>query len=173
MRKWRAASACRRAPVCRCRSWEEALHAPAFTVADVDEAVMKAVWAILPEFDPPRHHAPAGPARRPRNGPLAETARHLGKARLERLAARHRARLVRRPGADLALPRAGGEIGVGFGRCHSLHGPFDAHLTQQRFPMEAQGGARIGREFFALAAIEIRVKNETRFIDPFQEDHAR
>src|SRR5689334_5571263 len=118
----RAASACRRAPVSRCYSWEEALRAPTFTVAEIDEAIMKPVRAILPEFDPLRHEAPAGPARRPRNGPFAEASRHLGKAHLERLATCHRPRLVGGPGADLALPRAGREIGVGFGRRHPLHG---------------------------------------------------
>src|SRR5258708_1295935 len=113
-----------------------------------------------------RHDAIARPMWRPRHGPVAETLLGRGDTRLEHRAARHRARLVGCPRADLRLARAGREIGVGLGGAHRLGRALDAHLAQQRLPVEAQRNARIGGEFAALAAVHIGGEDEAAFIDP-------
>ena len=86
--------------------------------------------------------AEARPVRRPRH---AGERIFRGIARdflFEREAALERPRLVRGPGADLAVLGPRGEIGIGLGVAHRHHGAAHANLAPQRFPVEAQGRLR-------------------------------
>src|SRR5690606_30550910 len=82
-------------------------------VALVQPALVPAELRGVPELDPARTHAEAGPARRPRNVAPLETRFDLGNALLEGSARIQRFRLQRRPGTDLAAACAAGKIGVG------------------------------------------------------------
>src|SRR5437868_1584518 len=116
-------------------SGEQSQGPPARTLALVDEAVVQAERPVLPELDTLGQHAVARPVWRARHRIVAEPLRHLGDALLQELAIVDRPRLVGRPSADLAEPRAGREIGVGFGVADALDSPLDAHLTAQRLPV--------------------------------------
>src|SRR6185312_5482429 len=111
--------------------WEQALRPPARAVAQIDEAIVQAERAVLPELEAVGHDAVSRPVRRARHPPHRVARGDDGDAALERGAARDRPRLVRRPGADLAEARAGGEIGIGLLGGHRLDRTLDPHLPAQ------------------------------------------
>src|SRR5689334_25348021 len=87
-------------------------------VAAEFDAVVQAERAVVPELDAQRRDAPAAPARRARHLAKEVLRGDLGDRLLEREAALQRLRLLAGPGAELGLPRPGGEIGVGLGLGH-------------------------------------------------------
>src|SRR5690606_35886782 len=97
-------------------------------VALVQPALVPAELCGVPELDPARPHAEAGPARRPRNLASIEPRFDLGDALLEGRARIQRFRLQRRPCTDLAAARAAGEIGVGLVVRHGVHAALDPYL---------------------------------------------
>src|ERR1700733_7223408 len=109
-RRWRG---CAGGPVRRSRSREQAFAAPGFAVALKDQPVVQARRLVLPELDSARDEPETGPEIRPQDGAaVGETAgEHLDPA-FELLAAVEQARLVGRPGGDLAAARPACEIGV-------------------------------------------------------------
>src|SRR3954454_6063530 len=100
------------------------------------DAVVQAEWAVVPELDTRRRDPPAAPARRTRHLADDVLGGDLGDRLLEGEAALELLRLLARPGADLRLLRAGGEIGVGLGLGHRRHVAADADLTAQRLPVK-------------------------------------
>src|SRR3954447_17002314 len=85
---------------------------PRVPVAPEKYAVVQPARPSLPELDRVRLHRVAAPERGPRHVAALEAALLLGDRLVELLAARDRAALVRRPGADLAAARALGEVAV-------------------------------------------------------------
>jgi hypothetical protein len=133
---------------------------------------MQAERTILPEFDALGQDAIARPVRRARHRTVAEALGHGGDALFEHRAAGDRARLVRGPGADLALPRPRREIGVGLRRRDGLHRSLDTDLAEQRLPVEAQRRPGMRREVPSLAALGIGVEDEAALVDALQQHDA-
>src|SRR6185437_13816223 len=100
------------------------------------DTVMQSERTIVPELEPLRRDAPAAQTRR--TGDFADDVpcREFGDCLLEGEPAFQRLRLLARPGADLGLPGAGGEIGVGLRITHRRHAAANADLAAQRFPVE-------------------------------------
>ncbi len=84
-----------------------------------------------------------------------------------------RTRLVGRPGSDLAVPRASGEIGVGLGVGHRRHRPADAHLAAQGLPVKQQRRLGVGRQFASLGAPEVGVEDEPCLVETLEQHGAR
>src|SRR5262245_49343899 len=84
--------------------------------AAVEDAVVQAVLAPLPELDRFGREAVAAPVRRPRHR-FRVPARDAGEAALEGAAAGEPRALVRRPRGELAAARASGEV-LEIGRAH-------------------------------------------------------
>src|SRR5580700_495775 len=152
------------------KSWEEALLPPSFAFTGEEHPVVQAKRALLPELDPIRPHPEPGPIVRPRHhrqfGVLLGDAR---KASFEFAWVGERPRLVRGPGADLAVARPRGEIGVGLVIGDERDDAFDADLPLQRFPVKAQRCMRVRGQLLGLAALEIGVKYEAPRIRPLQQ----
>src|SRR4051812_78013 len=91
------------------------LGRPPVPVAAVDEPVVQAERAVLPELDPLRCQAEARPVGRPRHRADGVTGGELGDPPLQLKAGGQWPRLLRGPGADLARPRTAVEIGVRLG----------------------------------------------------------
>ena len=116
---------------------------------------------LLPELEPLRPHAKARPVRRPRHAaPPAYLSRNSAKRASSSARLGERARLVRGPGADLAVARPAGEIGVGLRRGGRRDRALDADLAAQRLPVKAQRRARVGGQLLGLAAFEVGVEDE-------------
>src|SRR3546814_19481719 len=90
---------------------------------------------------------------------------------LEQSAGRKRARLVRRPCAQLRITGTAGEICVGFLRADGFDAPFDADLAAQRLPVEAKRSLGIGGTFSAFPALIIGVEDETANIKTLAHHH--
>src|SRR5436305_11772208 len=67
-------------------SWRQPYDDPAGLASLVDEPVVQAVAAALPELDPVGHDADAAPVRRARHVPAVVVRRERGRAGLERRA---------------------------------------------------------------------------------------
>src|SRR5690242_16930313 len=102
--------------------------------------------SVAPEFDTLGYHAEAAPVRRARDITTLEPRLHVGEAALKGLTAIERAGLVGGPGAEPRVAAAGSEIGVGVAIGDALDGALDPHLSAQGFPVEEQGGLRVGRK---------------------------
>ena len=144
-------------------------------VALVQPALVQAVFGAVPELDPLRLHAQAGPARRARHVAAVEFGSASLRRCFERLARVQRLRLLRRPCTELAAARARGEIGIGLGVVDDFHRALDPHLHALAHPrpVEQQRGLRIGLQFAALAAVEVGVEDEAAGIERLEQDGAR
>src|SRR6516164_3513507 len=116
---------------------------------------------LLPEFYLLRYDTKAGPVGGPRHLALGKPARILAESLLKVGAASKESRLVGGPGADLAVPRPGGEVGVGLFVFDQLDQALDANLRIQRLPHEAHRGAGVGEQFLRLAALEVCVEDKS------------
>src|SRR5437870_4290003 len=130
------------------RHWsrEKPFPSPSLAFTGKQQAIMQPERPLLPEFYMMRHDPEPGPICRARYCTLAKAARILFNSALELGAAAERARLVRGPGANLAVARPAGEIGVGFVVRDRLDRTFDAHLPVDRLPQQAQRGVGIGAQ---------------------------
>src|SRR6516162_2326732 len=127
---------------------------------------------LLPELYTLRDQAKAGPIWRPRHGLVAKTLRKLAHTSFELGAARERLRLIGCPGADLAVARPGGEIGVCLRVADQFYDTFDTDLTIQRLPQKAQRRMGISEQFRGFSALEIGVKYKSSLIDLLQQYQA-
>src|SRR5215469_11083078 len=93
-------------------SGEEQFPLPSFAIANKQQPIMQPKRSLLPELDARRQDPKAGPVNRPRHRRFAKSARIVVDALFELGAARQRLRLIRGPGADLAVARPAGKIGV-------------------------------------------------------------
>jgi len=107
---------------------------------------------ILPELYQARLQAITRPVRRARHLADEIPGGELRDALFQRKTALQRARLIRRPGAELAAAWARGEIRIGLFVAGLADVAFQAHLALQRFPVEQQGCLGMGAELLALAA---------------------
>jgi hypothetical protein len=80
-------------------------------------------------------------------------------------------RLLARPGADLALPRAAGEVGVGLGGVDRRDLALDADLASQAFPVEQQRRLGGRQQLPALAALIVGVEHEALGVIALQQHH--
>jgi hypothetical protein len=92
---------------------------------------------------------------------------------LEGEAAFQRCRLLARPGANLRLLGAGGEVGVGLSFGDTIDGTAHTHLPVHRLPVEHERGQRLRVQFLPFLAVHVGIEHETALIDPLQEHHAR
>ena len=104
--------------------------------------------------------------------PIAYFAALMRDGLFQRETALERAGLLARPGADAAVARAAGEIGVGRRLAHRLDRPAHPHLTAQRLPVEEQGGAHVRRELRSLGAFGVGVEHEALFAPVLEQHHA-
>src|SRR5271157_6473387 len=109
MRRSPLAAAC---PLPDRESRKEPFAAPSVALANKQPAVVQSRGALLPEFDPLRNHTKAGPVGRSGHLVRAEAIGKILDPTLEFGTAFERTRLIRGPGADLAVARPRGEIGV-------------------------------------------------------------
>src|SRR5205823_1594951 len=133
---------------------------PFLAFANKQQAIMQPKRPLLPELYAPGYDPEAGPICRARYCTLAKAARIRLNPPLELGAVFERARLVRGPGADLAVVRTAGEIGVGFVVRDPLDRTFDTNLPVQRLPQKAQRGFGVGDQLCRFPALEIGVEDE-------------
>ena len=125
-----------------------------------DDAVVQAEGARLPELDLDRREAEARPVGRPGNLADGEFRRERGDRLLQREARFQRTRLLACPRADAAAARARGKIGVGLRGGDLGHRSPHPHLAAEALPVETERGLRVGGEFAALGAFEIREEDK-------------
>src|SRR6185369_8162726 len=154
-------------------SWVEQPLGPIAVIQREQAPLVEAVGAIAPELDPLRDHAIAAPMWRARHVLAFEAGLGVLEALLESCAAIKRARLVRRPGAKLRIPRPAREIGIGLRVGHALHRTLDTDLAPERLPVKQQGGARISLELAALGALLVGVECEAAGSMALEEHHSR
>src|SRR5690606_9261652 len=147
-------------------------YGPGVAEALVEEALVEAVGAALPELDAVGDEAEAGPVGRARDGLALELLLELAQALHQLLAAREGLALARGPGAELASARAGGEVGVGLLVGDELDRALHAHLLLQPAPVKAKGGPRTNEEVAGLAALQVGVEDEAPPVDVLEQDHA-
>src|SRR5258706_6806398 len=99
----------------------------------VEQAVVQAIRASLPELDLARRYAITAPVRRARRR-IAVAAARLRHRRLERSTRRNALALRRGPGGKARAQRARCEICIGIVRVDALHGAVDAHLALELRP---------------------------------------
>src|SRR5271166_5572178 len=129
--------------------------------------------AVAPELDLDRLQAIAPPVVGPRDRGackppfVGHDRRFQSGARLER------PRLLARPGADLAPPRPGGEIGVALGAGQLGHRAPEPRLAAKRLPVEQRRRLRLALELAPLGALDIGVEDETARVRALAKDHPR
>src|SRR5690554_2178484 len=144
-------------------------------LAPEDGTVVQAIGTLDPQLDALDLQADAAPVRRPRyrgrlrargqgRGVGAERETQLGCTLPylpdQRCPRRERRALVRGPGAELAAPGAGREVGVAFLRGRADRRALDADLPAERVPVEAGGGPRVVLELAGLARAVVGEKHE-------------
>src|SRR5207237_4075850 len=139
--------------------------------ARIEQAVVQAIRASLPELDLARRYAIAAPVRRARRR-IAVAAARLGHRGLQRSTRRNALALRRGPGGKARTQRATREICIGIVRLDALHGAVDAHLALELGPDEDQAGGAACLELARLAAAVVRVEDEAGAFDAFQEHDA-
>src|SRR6267143_629941 len=144
----------------------------AWRTANRQQPIMQPERPLLPEFYMPRHDPEPGPGRRARYPTLPEAIRKRRDPALELGAAAERARLLRGPGADLAVARPAGKIRIGLAVRDPLDRTFDANLPVHRLPEKAQRGIGVGEQLDRLAALEIGVEDKPALIEPLQQNDA-
>src|SRR5262245_33189976 len=144
--------------------------APAGTAA-IDDTIVQAVVAALPEFNRVGREAVTSPVRWTRYG-AGILAREGRDPALEGGAAGYLVALGRSPSRQLAAARAGGEVLVRFPRSYLRHSPVHPYLLLESPPVEDQAGACIARELAALVAAVVGVEHEAVRVEPFQQHHA-
>src|SRR5947209_20277102 len=115
----------------------EHLRAPAVAVARVDQPLVEAALALVPELDALRYQPEARPVRRPRHRTIREARLDLAQPLVECARVLHRLALPRRPRAELAASRARREVRVRLLGAHRLGLTLDPHLALERLPVEA------------------------------------
>ena len=138
----------------------------------VELAVVQPARPRGPELDRVGHDAEAGPERRPRHGVAGKFRFALADGRFERLAAVERLALARRPGADLTLARARGEVGVGLAVGHGNGAAVDAHLARERRPVDAEDHLGPRGDLAGLLAAEVREEDEAALVDVLDQHDA-
>ena len=140
--------------------------------ADENMSLMQSVCAILPEFNPVRIDSVARPMGRARNWLVLKSRCHLGEARFKDIPRRERAGLVRCPGAELGIPTARREIGVGRLVVDAQHFSLDANLSPQGFPMEQQSCKAALGNLARLVAFLVCIENEAIGTVALQQHHS-
>src|SRR5687768_7491566 len=135
------------------------LDPPAVARAAIEQPVVQAVGAPLPELDRVRHHAIAAPVRRARRV-IAMAILFLQRFAFQLLPRGNPFALRGGPGGDARPERPRGEIRVGFRRADLLHRPLDAHLPLQLGPLEHEAGGGARGELPRLAALVVGVEGE-------------
>lgn len=79
-------------------------------------------------------------------------------------------RLVRDPGTDLGLARAGGEISQGFGGGDFFCGTMDDDLSFKSDPGEKHGYQRVGGDVGGFAAFVVGKEGESGLIECLEEN---
>src|ERR1035437_2477364 len=146
----------------------EAVDLPAAVVAGIEEAVVEAAGAALPEFDGFRDDPVAAPERGQGDFTLGELRFHLGEFLQEERARRYDRALLGHPGTELGIAGTRGEIAERFGGADLFRAPLDDDLALQREPGEQQRGFRVGRELARLAAFVVGEKHEAVAVEVFQ-----
>ena len=118
--------------------WIQALDVPsALAIAGEAEAVMKAMFAIMPEFDFLRHNLESAPMRRARHV-IRKTGLDRGNLCSKRVARFQRARLCGGPGPDPAAASARGKIVIGSRGACLADRTCHANLAAQALPVKAE-----------------------------------
>src|SRR6476660_1110373 len=141
------------------RSGRKAHDAPVAALAGVEQPVMQAVGATLPELDLGRQHTITAPVRR--------AGRHLAVALprrrhgfLENVTGRNALALRRGPGRKPRAQRTARVVSVRFRAGNALDAAVDTHLALELRPHEDQARARACLELARLAAAIVGIEGK-------------
>src|SRR4029077_18418254 len=134
---------------------------PCLAFPNKQQSIMQPGRPLLPEFYMMRHDPEPRPVRRTWHAAFLEAMRKRLPPPLELGAALERARLVRGPGANLAVARAASKIRIGLVVRDPLDRAFDANLPVHRLPQKAQRGIGVGEQLRRLPARKIGVEDES------------
>src|SRR5258706_5290880 len=109
------------------------LDLPPTVALGIEQTVVQAIRASLPELDRARYYAIPAPMRWARRR-IAVAAARLRHRRLDRSTRRNALALRRGPGGKARAQRARCEICIGIVRVDALHGAVDAHLALELRP---------------------------------------
>ena len=129
---------------------------------------MKAMFAIMPEFDFLRRNLESAPMRRARHV-IRKTGLERGNLCSKRVARFQRARLCGSPGPDPAAASARGKIVIGSRGACLADRTCHANLAAQALPVKAESGLASRQQLAGLAALIIGEEKETieDVIEPF------
>lgn len=151
----------------------EAFDAPgSIRLQTVLEAIMEAIGASLPEFDCGRVEDEAAPMIGHGHHIIWKLCGETLHAVLEFSAAGKESGLRANPRGEPAAAGAGIEIGEGFVMGQRKDLPPGTHLAFEQFPMEADGGARVGCEFAAFTALQVGEELEASRIQALEKHRA-
>src|SRR6266478_1119150 len=131
---------------------------------------METVGTALPKFDPLRREHVTAPVGRTRYFVRRKARFNLHPLRLQLCTVSHSLTLSRRPCCELAAHWPRSKIGFGFGGRQFAHFSGNADLSFQISPIEYQRRLGVFRQFLPFAAVVVREKNETSFINAFEQD---
>jgi hypothetical protein len=126
---------------------------------------VQSVGAALPEFYRRRNDPIPAPLRRQLDPDTGEALRHFAEPRLQNAPGVDHLALVRNPRAELTAAWPGKEVRFRFCARSFLHPSGNANLPLQLYPVNDEGGLRIGLQFAAFAAVIVGKKNETALIE--------
>src|SRR5271169_3812938 len=115
-------------------------------------------WAVAPELDLDRLQAVAPPVVGPRDRGASKPPFVSHDRRFQSGPRLERPRLLARPGADLAPPRPGGEIGVALRAGQFGHRAPEPGLAAERLPMEEPRRLRLALKLIPLGALDVGVE---------------
>src|SRR5690606_16264483 len=133
---------------------------------------MEAVFTALPEFKFTGHNSEAAPKIRQGYSAVAELVAHLHKLSFQRLPGGNSRTLLRSPGRQLAVPRAGNEI-LEHLRCrNSLCNAANNHLPVHTHPRKMQTNMGILLYLGNLPAAQIGVEDKSPLIKALEQNNA-
>jgi hypothetical protein len=150
-------------------SGRESFDIPGIARAPVEEAVVQAGGAALPELDHLRDHPIAAPERGQGDLSVGEFFLNLGELLHQEFARGDDFALVGNPGTDLRFTRARDEIFERLGGADFLYRALDDDLSLQRDPWEQQADAWVLFHLFRLAAAVVGKENEAVTVVVFQQ----
>src|SRR5271170_96619 len=146
------------------RSWVEPLEL---------KPLVQSRGTVAPELDLDRLEPIATPVVGPRDRAAVEPPFVRLDRRLQSGARGKRPRLLARPGANLAPPWPGGEIGVALGAGQFGDRAAEPGLAAKRLPVEERRRPRLTVKLTPLGALDVGIEDETARVRALAQDHPR
>src|SRR5262249_5488064 len=155
------------------QSGGQSRDSPLVVAQGIENSIVQAVLATLPELDPFRSYTKSAPERRAVDRTVFESRLDLAHSALKLLPVADLFALWPGAGPYLAAARAGLKLLFGFIRRRFLGRALDSALSVKRVPIESQRDLRIAHRLAALAAVVICDEYDAALVAALQEHDAR